>query len=113
MHLAFYNYYNPFDLQIAGVENWPFRKGKVEHPVAIPDGFYAISVNLLYEFPWSVRGRDGKKFYVDHTPLAHLRTIEPVGRAGYSIRVFSAQQMRKAYASPPSAALWAGFDKDK
>lgn len=110
IHLAFYNYYNPFDLEISQIEPWPFRRDHSGEPV-VPDGFYAISVNLLYEFPWPARGRDGKRYFIDNRPMAYLRTQEPVGWAGYSIRIFSAEQMRSAYAAPEQSALWTGFAK--
>lgn len=116
IHLAFYNYYNPFDLEIEGIEPWPFRRDGSHIPSIeerlkpelqqVPDGLYAVSVNLLYEFPWPARDRDGRRYLIDNRPLAYLRTQEPVGWAGYSIRVFSAQQVRDAYAAPPQPPLW-------
>ena len=118
VHLAFYNYYNPFDL-IEGVEPWPFRRDGSHMssseerlqpgPQQVPDGLYAVSVNLLYEFPWPVRDRDGRRNFIDNRPMAYLRTQEPVGWAGYSIRIFTAQQVRDAYAAPPQLPLWSGF----
>ncbi|MEM9645059.1 MAG: glycosyltransferase family 39 protein [Planctomycetota bacterium] len=106
--LAFYNYYNPFDFELSDVHPWPFRKGSSSQP-NIEDGFYAISVNLLYDFPWQLRL--GKEHYhVDTRPMAHLRTTEPVGWAGYSVRIFSAQQLRDAYAAPEQPALWSDSD---
>ncbi len=110
VHLAFYNYYNPFDLEIQRIEPWPFRRDEADGP-AIPDGLYAISVNLLYEFPWPVRDRDGSRYFIDNRPMAYLRRQEPVGWAGYSIRVFSAEQVRAAYAAPERPPLWNGFEK--
>lgn len=110
VHLAFYNYYNPFDLEIQRIEPWPFRKGEADK-VDVPDGLYAISVNLLYEFPWPVRDRDGKRYFIDNRPMAYLRTQDPIGWAGYSIRIFSADQVRAAYAAPERPPLWDGFDK--
>lgn len=122
IHLAFYNYYNPFDLKIEGIEPWPFR-GDESHTLSseerlepelekVPNGLYAISVNLLYEFPWPVRDRDGRRYFIDNRPMAYLRTQEPVGWSGYSIRIFSAQQVRDAYAAPPHPPLWSGFGDD-
>ncbi|MEM9366993.1 MAG: glycosyltransferase family 39 protein [Planctomycetota bacterium] len=123
IHLAFYNYYNPFDLETKGIEPWPFRRDEVQNSSgedrlkpgfqSVPDGLYAISVNLLYEFPWPVRNRDGRRYFIDNRPMAYLRTQEPVGWAGNSIRIFSAQQVRDAYAEPPQPPLWSGFDRDR
>lgn len=100
VHLAFFNYYNPFDLQIRNAVEWPFPAAEHDEPREVPDGMYAISVNLLYEYPWDVRAVDGKHYRIDNRPLGHLRNTEPVGRAGYSIRIYSAEQVRAAYAAP-------------
>lgn len=110
VHLAFYNYYNPFDLEITRIEPWPFRRDESDDE-PVPDGFYAISVNLLYEFPWPVRDRDGGRYFINNRPMANLRDQEPIGGAGYSIRIFSAEQVRAAYAAPKRPYLWNGFDK--
>lgn len=105
VYLAFFNYYNPFDLGLSGVRQWPFEAGKTDSRPEIPEGYYAISINLLYEYPWDVRAVDGHRYRIDHLPLGYLRTAEPVGRAGYSIRIFSAEQLRAAYAAPESRLL--------
>lgn len=109
VYLAFYNYYNPFDLEIEGIKPWPFRRDDSGEP-QVPEGLYAVSVNLLYESPWPVRDRDGARYFIDNRPMAFLRSQEPIGWAGYSIRVFSAEQVRDAYAAPPQPPLWPGFD---
>ncbi len=110
VHLAFYNYYNPFDLEIRRIEPWPFRSDEADG-IDIPDGLYAISVNLLYEFPWPVRDRDGSRYFIDNRPMAYLRTQDPVGWAGYSIRIFSAEQVRAAYAAPERPPLCDGLEE--
>lgn len=103
--LAFDNYYNPFVLEIPRIVPWPFRseaqpvsvgKPKTTEPT-IPEGYYAISVNQLYEFPWPLRDRDGTHYHLDLRPLKALRAMEPVGWAGYSIRVYTASQVKAAY----------------
>ena len=109
VYLAFYNYYNPFDLKLNDITPWPFLDDESNPEVIVPDGVYAISVNLLYEFPWPVRALDGGRYTIDQRPLAYLRAQEPIGRAGYSIRIFSAEQMRSAYAAPPAKRLWNRF----
>jgi hypothetical protein len=137
VYMAFYNLYNPFDLEIEGIEPWPFRREGEWNPPrvvvppprpsrredeakpdevpagglrdSVPDvgaGYYAISVNLLYDYPWPVRDREGSSYSIDRRPHGYLRSIEPVGWAGYSIRIFSAAQMRAAYAAPPTPPLW-------
>lgn len=111
VHLAFYNHYNPFDLDIDGIEPWPFRRVEPD-ALIVPNGVYAISVNLLYGFPWPSRDRDGRRYLIDDRPMAYLRSQEPVGWAGYSIRIFSAQQVRDAYAAPLKSPLWSGFGKN-
>lgn len=103
--LAFDNYYNPFDLEIPRIAPWPFRgepnrdtnAGEKTGEPTVPEGHYAISVNQLYEFPWQLRDRNGSRYHLDKRPLKALRAMEPVGWAGYSIRVFSADQVRAAY----------------
>lgn len=106
VYLAFENYYSPFEFGIEGIESWPFQKGHVVSEPEISAGKYAISVNQLYESPWSLRNRDGSFGSIDPRPLAYLRQVEPIGRAGYSIRIFSAEQLRAAYAAPESPRLW-------
>ena len=108
VYLAFYNHYNPFDLEIARLEPWPFEQGVTDAKPRIAAGYYAVSVNLLYDFPWRVYGRDGRRYRIDQRPMAYLRSIEPVARAGYSIRIFSAQQLRAAYEYPQAQSLWGG-----
>jgi 4-amino-4-deoxy-L-arabinose transferase-like glycosyltransferase len=99
VYLAFDNNGNPFVLDIPKIEPWPLRRrDDSQHTVAaVPDGYYAISVNQLYEFPRWVTHRDGSKYNVDGTPFESLRAMTPVGWAGYSIRVYSADQVRDAY----------------
>lgn len=109
VYLAFDNYFSPFDFDIAGIEAWPFEKEPKE-PLKVPEGSYALSINQLYEFPWPVRDRKGRRYYIDHRPLAYLRELEPIGWAGYSIRIYSAAQVRQAYAAPEQPKLWPGFD---
>ncbi len=99
VYLAFYNSYNPFAFEIDRIEPWPFR-GSGSDGVHVPEGFYAISVNPLYDFPTSVFNRDGTSFSIGKRPMAHLRKQQPLGWAGYSIRIFSSDQLREAYASP-------------
>lgn len=106
VHLAFYNYYNPFDLGIEGIVPWPFGRSDTSEGMNVPEGYYAISVNLLYEFPWPVRDHEGRRYFIDPRPLPYLRTLEPIGMAGYSIRVYSANQVREAYAAPEAPRLW-------
>lgn len=105
VYLACYSYYNPFDMSIERVEPWPFDQEVVVQPSMIPNGDYAISVNLLYEYPWHVTDRDGQRYFIDHRPLAHLRTLKPIGTAGYSIRIYSAQQLKESYAAPEAPNL--------
>jgi len=104
VYLAFYSDYNPFDLQIGDVQPWPFRQDSLVTS-SIPEGRYAISVNLLYEYPKRVRDREGSQYRIDNRPLTHLRRQIPIGRAGFSIRVFSAQQVRDAYAASEASMI--------
>lgn len=103
--LAFFNYYNPFDLGIKKIEPWPFEATKTTDKPNIPDGYYAISINLLYEYPWPIRDRDARRYRIDNRPLSYLRSVRPVGRAGDSIRIFSADQMREAWETPENKLL--------
>jgi len=103
--LAFDNYYNPFALGMPRIAPWPLRRpGKdaleIEQKNAvptIPDGYYAISTNQLYEFPWPLRDRDGTLYHLDVRPMKALRAMAPVGWASYSIRVYTASQLMSAY----------------
>ncbi len=98
--LAFDNYYNPFLFGIKNIEPWPLKEERDSsgwETLTIPDGYYAISINQLYEFPWSVRDRVGKGFSIDKRPLKSLRETEPIGRIGYSILIFNGDQIRRAY----------------
>lgn len=104
VYLAYDGSLNPFDLQIEYITPWPFHAEAPDVSVedsrfVVEDGFYAISVNQLYEFPWPLRGRDGHRYFIDKRPLAPLRHMNPIGSAGFSIRIFSAEQLRIAYAS--------------
>jgi hypothetical protein len=95
--VAFHNAYSPFSVVGDHFKAWPFRHDANGDAVCVPEGLYAISVNLLYEFPEKVWDRDGWTFFVDRRPLRHLRSMEPIAWAGYSVRVFSAEQVRRAY----------------
>lgn len=101
VYLAFYNYYNPFDLIGRRVEPWPLRDNADlpgnDPPISIPEGSYAISVNLLYGYHWPVRNLDGSRYYIDNQPLVALRRQEPISRAGYSIYIYSSHQIASAY----------------
>jgi hypothetical protein len=62
VYLAFDNHYNPFVLGIKRLQPWPMKQqaGNDEPQIReVTDGYYAISVNQLYEFPWSVRDIEG------------------------------------------------------
>lgn len=102
VYLAFDDCLNPFDFGIKNTEPWPFAKEPEEGGVPprldhVPAGFYAISINQLYEFPWPLCNRVGTRYFIDQRPLGKLRAMRPVGYAGYSIRVFSASQVEAAY----------------
>lgn len=100
VYLAFYNSHNPFDLGIQGATPWPFEAEEKAATLHVPEGYYAISVNLLYEYPWHVRDTGTRRYRIDNRPLAYLRSSEPIGWAGYSIRIFSADQLCAAYKAP-------------
>ena len=104
MFLAFDNYYNPFTLEVPRIAPWPLKRANevvsesdnVNAEPAIPEGYYAISANQLYEFPWPLRDRDGTPYHLDIRPMKALRLMAPVEWAGYSIRVYTASQVRAA-----------------
>lgn len=96
--LAFDNYYNPFVLGIRQLQPWPFRDQQAVQSESIADGYYAISVNQLYEHPWPLRDAQGGYYRIDSRPLSALRTQAPIARAGYSIWIYSGDQLRDAYA---------------
>jgi len=100
--LAFYNSYSPFDEGILNLEDWPFFEGNEE----IRDGYFAISVNLLYDFPWSLHSTDGEIGIMYQRINSYLRGVEPVGRAGFSIRIFSTKQIRNAFSAREVPPLW-------
>ena len=99
--LAFDNYYNPFVIGIDKIEPWPMREERVVGELVaktIPDGYYAISINQLYEFPSAVRDREGNRYTIDKRPLKSLRGMETVYRVGNSILIFEANQIQTAHA---------------
>jgi len=99
--------------QVARITPWPLKQSSLfAEPSRQPSnargeelllggGFYVIRVNQLYEFPWSVRERDGSLYFIDQRPLKALRDMPPISWAGYSIRIYSAQQLRAAYQTLP------------
>ena len=100
VYLAFDNFYNPFVLGIARVEPWPMRSERGDGIVtstSIPNGFYAISVNQLNEYPWPLRDLDGTRYQIDTRPLRMLREELPLHRVGYSLLIFDANQLKTAY----------------
>ena len=94
--LALENYYTTFQLGIDGIESWPFQENQVIAEPEIPQGKYAMSVNQVYESPWSLRNRDGSFGSIDLRPLAYLRQVQPIGWAGYSNRLYSVEQLLAA-----------------
>jgi len=107
VYLAYDNYVNPFVFDIDGIEPWPMKRASkldvtktAAQSPEIPDGYFAISINQLYEFPWPLRDRTNKFYYLDLSPLKNLRAIKPVAIAGYSIYIYSADQIRNAYYLP-------------
>lgn len=103
VYLAFDNCFNPFDLGIPNIAPWPLKQpstvDQTRGETVIPDGYYAISLNQLYEFPWPLRELDGTRYYLDTHPLKCLRSMRPIRWVGYSIRVYSEEQIRAAYNS--------------
>ncbi len=100
VHLAFDNFYNPYVLGIARVTAWPMRSERgdgIETSTSIPYGFYAISVNQLYEYPWPLRDLDGTRYQIDTIPLRMLREELPLHRVGNSLLIFDANQLKTAY----------------
>lgn len=101
VYLAFDNYFNPFDLGIAQISPWPFekspREGSSIGPLQIPEGYYAISINQLYEFPWPIYELDGTRYYLDTRPLIILRAMRYSLRVGNSIQIYSSEEIRQAY----------------
>lgn len=103
VYLAFDNSFNPFDIGIALIAPWPLPHfsgdaASASEPV-IDDGYYAISVNQLYRFPRPLSASDGSLYLIDQRPMSALQGMAPIGEAGYSIRIYSAEQMRTAYAT--------------
>ncbi len=95
-YLAFEGQYNPFELLADSIDEWPWTSS--DQAVAIDHrASYAVSTNVLYGMPVSIIDRDGKFVEMDSRPLERLRREEPIGWAGYSIRIFSATQLKRAY----------------
>jgi hypothetical protein len=93
VYLAYYGYCNPADLGFEQTLPWPPVADKSSDNLTRPSnkmsrGFYAISTNLLHGFPW--RSRDGAAGdgSIDQTLINELRTIQPLGHAGYSISIY-------------------------
>lgn len=95
-YLAFEGQYNPFELLSESIDDWPWTSSDqivtVDHQAS-----YAISTNVLYEMPVSIINGEGEFAEMDSRPLERLRREEPIGWAGYSIRIFSATQLERAF----------------
>ncbi len=87
LYLAYFGRLNPSDANIdfsvpanGNTEESSFRE--------ILPGRYAVSVNLLRGCSWFVDDGKGEKLFVAGDALRHLRRIQPVATAGYSIRIY-------------------------
>jgi len=100
-HLAFEGQYNPFVLLDSEGEktifdDWPFDENTSDILIPVDDTF-AISTNLLFGVPVVAVDRSGAMRMIDRCPFEFLRSIEPIGWAGHSIRIYSAEQLSRAY----------------
>ena len=86
---------NTLDILDDSFQGYPMVQG--DQPIEIDEAAtYAISINHLFDDLVTIVNRQGSPAELNQRPLAALRAMEPVGWAGYSIRVFSAEQMRRA-----------------
>ncbi|QEG01910.1 Dolichyl-phosphate-mannose-protein mannosyltransferase [Stieleria maiorica] len=95
VHLAFQSQYNPFDLDVRDIDSWPFRIARTIPP-EVPPGSYAIGVNLLHGYPAVVHDRNREIYQISNVGLDELRKMDPLARIGYSVVVYSDQQISEA-----------------
>jgi hypothetical protein len=110
--LAFFDCFNPFGLGIKNIAPWPMKQASTGEPgfiaakdTLVPSGLFAIDVNHLYEFPYMLWNEDGTNYFIDTRPLKFLRAMKPIDTVGYSIRIFTSEQLKSAYASAASVQL--------
>jgi hypothetical protein len=90
-------YFGPLDPNVVGIEfALPPRPAKVpDNPAAVaqvPDqlkaGWYAISVNFLFGYPYVAADGNGGIAFLDKGYYTFFRRFEPVATAGYSIYIY-------------------------
>lgn len=90
-------YFGHFDPRVAGIEFElpplvPRPEGRDRNPAVVTPtpqpGWYAVSVNLLHGYTYTIAdGRGGLK-YLDKPYVAYFLDFQPVARAGYSVYIY-------------------------
>jgi len=109
VYLAWDGFMDPHAFELPGIDQWPMEnrsqpgsgaaRAPVGPPMQYPRGLYAISENLL---SWS---RDGirlsydSRIRIDGALLRGLRRLQPFGTAGYSVRIFTSDQLNRVVES--------------
>ncbi|MGH7136394.1 MAG: hypothetical protein ACREHD_11685, partial [Pirellulales bacterium] len=90
-HLA---YFGGVDPRLAGIEftlppkSPPDKGARAASGRIKEEGWYAISVNYLHGLPFSAPDGQGRWRPIAPGQYSYFRGCEPVGRAGYSIRIY-------------------------
>ena len=90
LHLAYFGYFDPADIGYGETLSWPSEPSgdSTELRSSISSGFYAISTNHLYGFPWKVGDGTTRGGSINKSIVQELRNSEPIARAGYSISIY-------------------------
>jgi hypothetical protein len=99
LSLAYYGFIDP---HVAGVEyELPpvSRDAASRHPIRLPSGWYAVSVNYLVGYPIHVYDGKGRLIPVPPDAFSYFQRLRPTTRIGYSIYLYRLDDMREL--SPP------------
>ncbi len=93
LYLAYYGYCDPADIGFRETLPWPPGKDNsagivLEHGHDTSSGYYLISTNLLYGFPWRARDGTGGDDFISKPLIQGLRNHAPLDHAGYSISIY-------------------------
>ncbi len=87
IHLAYFGYFDPRDLGVEYV--LPELDPKDDNRTArIQPGWYALSVNFVQGYPWTVyKTREIKRYFAQNS-FAEFQKLKPIAMAGYSIYIY-------------------------
>jgi hypothetical protein len=100
LYLAFGTAFDPRQagIKFAPPPCSPGPNGRPRNASRLPSGWYAISVNYLRGYPWSVADGEGGAIPVPRNALRCFLDVRPKATAGYSIHIY---QITETAASCP------------